>query len=96
MRKKENTKTTYFEETFDFYQREIEKEIQSFNNMSQEGYMIERKLEEMNQHYSLDDIEWLSSLRNDFWSFKNLQDLDGCLEQLKNIKPCVIPANANS
>jgi len=93
MRKKENTKTTYFEETFDFYQREMEKEIQSFNNMSQEDYMIQRKIDEMNQHYSLDDIEWLSSLRNDFWTFKNLQDLDGCLEQLMNIKPCVIPSD---
>ncbi len=93
MREKENTKKNYFEETYDFYQREMEKEIQSLNNMKQEEYMFERKIDEMNQHYSFNDIKWLSSLRNDFWTFKNLQDLDECLEQLMNIKPCVIPAD---
>lgn len=93
MREKENTKKNYFEETYDFYQREIEKQIQTFNNMTQEGYMIERKLEEMNQHYSLDDMPWLSELINDFWTFNNLEDFEGCIQQLKNIKPCVITAD---
>ena len=93
MRKKENTKTTYFEETFDFYQREIEKEIQTFNHMTQECYMIERKLEEMNQHYSLKDKSWLTELKNNFWTFNDIEDFEGCIQQLKDIKPCVILAD---
>ena len=88
-----NIKQTYFKDTFDYFKREIEKEIQTFNLMTQEGYMIERKLEEMNQHYSLDDMSWLSELRNDFWTFNNLEDFEGCILQLKNIKPSVVLAD---
>lgn len=93
MREKENTKKNYFEETFDFYQREIEKEIQTFNHMTQEGYMIERKLEEMNQHYSLKDKSWLSELKNNFWTFNDIEDFEGCIQQLRDIKPSLIPAD---
>lgn len=93
MREKENTKKTYFKVTFEFYRREIEKEIKMFNKMNQEHYMIDRKVDEMNQHYSLNDLQTLTFLRNDFWSFDNIEDCGGSIQQLKNIRPIVIPAD---
>jgi hypothetical protein len=84
-----------FEETFDFFKHEIEKEIQSYNSISQTEYMTERKIEEMNQHFSFEDLSLINQLKNKFWRFNHLQDLNGCLEQLRNIKPCIIPGDEN-
>lgn len=95
MESKNHINQINFEESFDFFKLEIEKEIQSFNSMTQEEYMHERKIEEMNQHYKIGDLPLLSKLRNRFWKFNNLEDYQGCIEQIKNIKPCLIPGNNN-
>lgn len=84
-----------FDETFDFFKLEIEKEIHFLNSMTQQEYMLERKIEEMNRYFTLKDLPSLIELKSKFWTFENHEDLNGSLEQLKNIKPCLIPGDEN-
>lgn len=84
-----------FNESFDFFKHEIVKEIQFFNSLNQQDYMLEKKIEEMNRYFKPKDLPSLTELKNTFWTFHNHDDLNGSLEQLRNIKPCLIPGDEN-
>ena len=84
-----------FNETYDFFRGEINKETQAYKQMSQEEFMMEKKIEEMNNDYSKLDLTALQNLTDQFWKFDNLLDRERCLDQLNKLSPIVIPENKN-
>jgi hypothetical protein len=94
-KKMDEGSTFEFNETYDFFRGQIIKETRAYKQMSQEEFMMEKKIEEMNNDYSQLDLIALENLTNQFWKFDNLLDHERCLDQLNKLSPIVIPENKN-
>ena len=73
-KKRDEDSTFEFNETYDFFRGQIIKETQAYKQMSQEEFMMEKKIEEMNNDYSQLDLIALENLTDQFWKFDNLLD----------------------